>query len=302
MTICGKEAMETLARRYPQLYLDPRNEGAEEACLNAVRRGIMPETEDLLHFHGDSRDRLEILETPAGPVEVLTLYDRADFELFLRIIAYRCGPQEIPKTQGASTLDGIINWPKIREHQEQWLREQREKGIAEPDWEAEFAAFTADRKNYRDLLVVLSAGPYSNVPAEAAGLSEEAWITASYTIRKYHECTHVVCRRLYPEQISAVWDELTADAVGLYAAFGRFEPEREEQFLGIRDGRYTGGRLQNYTEDACDPGKTDRLAEKISAVLQEFKKIIEKKAPEDPFALIPVLESRQKDLWEIENA
>ena len=38
---------------------------------------------------------------------------------------------------------------------------------------AEFRRFTSVRKNYLDMLVVLSRGPYSGVSAEAAGCSEE---------------------------------------------------------------------------------------------------------------------------------
>ena len=67
---------------------------------------------------------------------------------------------------------------------------------------------------------MLSWGPYSGVSAEAAGCSEEEWLALSDTIRRYHELTHVICRRLYPEDVDPVRDELIADAVGLYAAYG----------------------------------------------------------------------------------
>ena len=292
-----KRALKTLAGRYPQLYLDPDKEGAHEACLAAVRQGIMPEECSLRHFHGDERDRLETVETPAGPVDVLTLFSRTDFETCLRILAYHCGDAVIPETQGASTLDGIVNWPRIREHRERFFREQALAGIADPDWSEEFRAFTSVRSNYRDVLIVLSVGPYSGVPAEEMGLPEEEWIRASYTIRKYHECTHVICRRLYPEMIDAVWDELTADAVGICAAFGRFDIETEERFLGIRDGRYAGGRLQNYVKDSGNREELDRLAGRAAGVLKAFVLIIREAGTEDPFGLIPVLQAQYGLLW-----
>ena len=59
--------------------------------------------------------------TPAGEVQIVTLGERQDFELFLQIMGNRCIPTEIPATQGASILDGVINWPKIREHETEYL-------------------------------------------------------------------------------------------------------------------------------------------------------------------------------------
>ena len=160
--------------------------------------------------------------------------------------------------------------------------------MAEPDWSTEFQSFISVKENYQDLLVVLSWGPYSNVTAEMAGQTEESWPETSYSIRKYHELTHVICRRLYPDRIEAVWDELVADAVGIYAAFGRYDAELEKLFLGIRKGRYTGGRLENYTDDP------KRLAIQVGQMLDRFKEIIGDENKE-PFYLIPVLQEYQNE-------
>ena len=311
-----KQELFTLAERYPQLYLDPDTAGSEEACDEAVRKGAAVERNNLDHFHGDDRDTLEEMRTPAGPVEVLTLHDRADFELFLRIIACRCRPKKIPKTQGASTLDGIVNWPKIESHRKAFYREEAAKGNLLPDWGAEFRSFTADRRNYRDTLIVLSHWPYSAVSAEQAGMGEEEWLEASRMIRLYHELTHVICRRLYPGQIDAVWDELCADAVGIYAALGRYDRTLEETFLGIADGKYAGGRLGNYVDDPSDRAALDALAAKSDAVLRSFEELFcehEKEIrdggpgsaadrtaagrAEGAFAMIEVLEGKQAELW-----
>ena len=54
---------------------------------------------------------------------------------------------------------------------------------------------------------------------------------------------------MFPEKIDAIWDELVADAVGIYGALGRFDPELEKLFLGIKGELYTGGRLENYVEE-----------------------------------------------------
>ena len=105
----------------------------------------------------------------------------------------------------------------------------------------------------------------------------------SDTIRRYHELTHVICRRLYPDNIDPVQDELIADAVGLYAAYGRFDPEKEKLFLGIRGGRYIGGRLGNYT------GDPETIIDLVISELDRIRFIVDAHCGAEPFALIPVL-------------
>jgi len=289
-----------LAEIYPQLYLDPDRCSIDEYKAT-VLSGDRPDTGDLSHFVCDERDTAERIMTPAGEALVVTLYDRRDFEIFVRcMMAAKEGPEKpIPRTTGASTLVAF-NWPRIFAHREKFLREQREAGVADPDWNAEFKRFTAVKENYIDTFIVLSRGPYSNVTAEAASasagadMSEEEWIEKSDAIRKYHELTHFVCRKLYPDRIDAVWDELVADAAGIYAAFGHYDRGLEELFLGIRGGEYTGGRLENYLKEGED---MDGLVPGVRAVLDEFENIAEHSAGKDVFGFMLALEERQGDLW-----
>ena len=196
-------------------------------------------------------------------------------------------PVPIPRTQGASTLDGVINWTKIRAHKEEFLRANG----AGADWDREFARFTADRANFKDVLIVLSVGPYSAVSADSAGLGEAEWLSASHTIRKVHECTHVVCRRLFPEKKDAVWDELVADAVGVTAAFGRFDPALALLFLGIDGERYVGGRLENYVDGEDDrQERLDALAGKIRRTLPRLESVIGSFHGKGPYELAIRLE------------
>ena len=238
--------IERLAETYPQLYLDPDKADIEEykAC---VRKGERPAECGLSHFVTDERDCAETVETPAGTAEVITLYNRHDFEVFVRcMMAARKGPlDQIPATMGAATIVAF-NWPKINAHRKAFMEEQRDAGVLFPDWNAEFKRFTAVKANYQDLLIVLSRGPYSNVTAAQVSecltadgrspVSEDEWIRMSGDIRKYHELTHFVCRNLYPDKIDEIWDELVADAVGIYGATGEYSVSLEELFLGITDG------------------------------------------------------------------
>ena len=273
--------LEPLAEIYPQLYLTPGEEGAELYRL-VVGRGKDPPTRSLDHFRGNQMDSVTTETTPAGEVQIVTLGDRQDFELFLQIMGNRCMPEEIPATQGASILDGVINWPKIRKHEAEYLAAGGDPaGLTE-----EFKRFTAEPRNFKDALIVLSTGPYSAVRAEDIGMEEESWLTASYRIRKAHECTHFICRRLFPEKINAVWDELAADAVGLYAAFGRYDLPLAERFLGVGADGYTGGRLENYAKGE----DLNELARKVHRTLQHLEQVIRNEGKTDPYALAIRLE------------
>ena len=263
-----------LASEYPQLYLNPDTD-SQEAYRRVVLQGEEPENKSLNHYQGDPGDREELMETPAGSVRVVTLGNRQDFELALRsLMAAKDGPLvPIPESQGAAMLT-VFNWPRIHAHLALYPEEERA---------AEFKRFTAVRENYVDMLVLLSSGPYSHVDAAAVGETEEEWLGHSDTIRRYHELTHVICRRLYPGDVAPIRDELAADAVGLTAAYGRFDPEKEKLFLGIRDGRYIGGRLGNYTDIP------EALTGAVCAALERIRAMIENQAGTEPFRLIPAL-------------
>jgi hypothetical protein len=270
--------LKELAETYPQLYLDP-----DKSCIDEYRAVVLsgkrPVTCSLDHFTTDERDRREYIETPAGKACVITLYNRRDFEVFVRcMMAAKKGPQnEIPETMGASTLI-TFNWPRIHAHMDAFMEEQRAAGVASPDYDAEFKRFTSVRANIQDMLIVLSHGPYSNVTADQVNrlesmsgrepMDDAAWDEASDTVRKFHELTHFVCRRLYPDDIDEIRDELIADAVGIYAAFGEYCKDMEELFLGISEDRYTGGRIENYAAEGTD---MEELAKQISARLAGYE-------------------------------
>ena len=266
-----------LAEEYPVLCLNPDSD-SQDVYRRVFLQGEEPADNSLSHYTGDVHDRMETVETPAGPVKVITLGNRKDFTLVMRgFMAAKEGPEAlIPDTQGAAMLT-VFNWPRIKKHLSQY---------PESEQAAEFKRFISVKENYTDMLVILSRGPYSNVEANAIGISDEKWLEYSDTIRRYHELTHVICRRLYPDDVDPIRDELIADAVGLYAAFGHFDTKMEEQFLGIRDGQYIGGRLENYTDDP------DKTAVSVNDELARMKAVIEAQTFKDPFDLIPVLMKR----------
>ena len=123
----GREALENLADIYRQIYIDPAAENALEQYEAVVKRGLDPDKRSLSHFISDTRDTNEMVQTPAGEVRVITLYERADFEILLNILGNRCRIKEIPKTQGASNLNGLINWRKIEPHMHEFKEFTKDK-------------------------------------------------------------------------------------------------------------------------------------------------------------------------------
>ena len=116
--------IERLAEIYPQLYLDPDREDIEK-YRSIVLKGDRADTTDLSHFHVDERDRLETVDTAVGPIYVVTLYDRHDFEIFVRdMMAAKDGhDKEVPPTMGAATLYAF-NWSRIHAHLDAYEKEQ----------------------------------------------------------------------------------------------------------------------------------------------------------------------------------
>lgn len=217
---------------YPQLLL-PIEEGIsktqeyKDVCLKGEQCNRQ------LNFSFNPNDSLEKIKTVAGEIDVLTLYDRQDFEHACVCLSNRCEPKQIPLSTGAMFISGLNNWNKVRNNIE----------------------------NYKDSIIVLSCGNYSNVTnddvLEVTGgqvsLTSKQWLEKSIIIRKYHEITHFVMRKLYPNDINFIRDELIADMVGLLKAFNRFDPRLLRLFLGIENEAYRkGGRLENYEGGSID--------------------------------------------------
>ena len=263
-----------LSKRYPQLLL-PVKAGMKDTqrYKDAVLKG--KEIEGRPDFSLNEKDSLASVCTPAGKVDVLYLFERKDFEHAIQALAYRCEPKEIPASMGASTLSGLINWEKIRPHMAT---------------DEEFLAFTADKKNYLDTIIILSSGPYSAVSAEDMKTDEASWTDKSVTIRKYHELTHFYSRKLFIENKEAVRDEIIADMIGIISAFGFYDTDAARRFLGIEGDAYReGGRLQNYVEDNDAAAVMDRA----NAIIDKLSSAVEKLDKSDVFKVLEYVEKNK---------
>ncbi len=280
--------LEILAERYPQLYLQP-GENMEDAYRESALKGQVPEHASLALFQGSEKDSLTTEQTPAGPVDVLYLYQREDFENALRLLAYRCRPETVPATIGAMTLSGLANWKKINDHKEAYL------AAGHTDWAQEWERFTADRKNYQDTLILLSSGPYSGVSASQAHMPEETWLKVSRKVRLYHECTHVICRRLFPQQKEDIWDEIVADAIGIRKSLGYYDVKLAALFLGVSAEGYMGGRLEQYISEEKKASISD-IAADVYGLMEKIGRESQEKQETDSWDFLMYLQEKQ-DVW-----
>lgn len=241
-------AFAVLRERLPQLRFPVRAGISEtEDYRAATRRGVAVET--LPEATGLEIARPEAIEvvlhpSPAGRIPLLITRGRAEFVALLRALTKRNEPEPVPDAQGALMVSGYNNWSRIGELRRRWE--------ALPPSERETTTWGEElqrspRELYQDRFILLSDGPYSAVPAADLGLDEAEWREMSLVIRREHECTHYLTRRLFGSMRNNLLDELIADYAGL-AAVGRFRADWFLRFVGLEEfPRYRpGGRLDLY--------------------------------------------------------
>lgn len=216
----------------------------------AVARGVDPE--EIPEATGLPIERpagidLELHPTPAGRIPVLRITHRPDFVTLVRALAHRNEPVPIPDSQGAAFVSGYLDWERVAALRRAWEETPAEERES-PSWAAELARIKPRKELYLDRFMLLSDGPYAAVPAAEMGLGEAEWRERSHRLRRDHESTHYLTRRLFATMASHALDELAADYAGMAAALGGFRAEPWLRFLGVHgDGTVgEGARLGLY--------------------------------------------------------
>ena len=274
----GNGVLGELAVRFPQLYVAPA-EGAEAAHRLASLSGVAPEDASLDHFVTSPDDELRVVETPAGPIEVLYLPVRSDFETFLQIIGHKSRPDAISRTVGAITYRGLPDWGAIARARQDYL------AAGGDDWYQEFARLAKQPGAFRCELIVISEGPYSNIDASLTPYDQQEWLQVSREIRLHHECAHVVCRRTMPDDILPVWDEITADVTGLLCATKRYDASLAALFLGVGEDGFTGGRLSEYLGEE-QIAQIDSVSAEVYRSLLKIEQLSQQSEGVDPFEFL----------------
>lgn len=246
-------AFAALRERFAQLRF-PIAEGMsrEPAYRAATLRGDVTEADAFapgLVLRRPDALTLSIVPSAAGGVPVVVVEERADFEALVRAFTERNEPAEVPASMGACLVNGLINWHRIALHREQWARGAAD--ASDEAWGAEFKALVPQKARYQDRLILLSAGPYSAVPASESGGPAEGWLARSVAIRRDHELFHYFTYRRYGRIRTHVFDELLADFAGLVGADGRYRAQLALRFLGL--DRFPeirqDGRMLNYVRE-----------------------------------------------------
>ena len=207
------------------------------------------------------------------------MHNRSDFETFLQIVGHKAEPVPIARTVGAITYRGIADWGKVAVAHAAYV------AAGGDDWPNEFARLARQPGAFRAEIVVISEGPYSNVPANQTPYDEERWLCISREIRLHHECAHVVCRRTMPDDVLPVWDEVTADVVGLLCAIGRYDAALAARFLGVAPDGYAGGRLAEYLSDE-QAQRIDEVAAEVFAACAKIEQACGQTQASEPFTFL----------------
>lgn len=152
----------------------------------------------------------------------------------LKIEMYESGAGRIPIIYVSDTADF-----------EQLVTNIAYKGIRPDNISTTGASFVFSKTTR---FIILSAKPYSNVPASELGLPDEAeWWERSMQLRRGHECTHYFTEQTYGITNNILHDEIMADFMGIYETFGFYKAEWFLRFMGLIKG--SGGRFIFYTKD-----------------------------------------------------
>ena len=276
---------------YPQLSLGIKEGMSQsEEYRNIVRKGIMPD-KLVFPFELSGEEDEYTIDTPAGEVSVLYLPDRAIFEYFIKVLAHRNEPVEIPLSMGASLISGINSWRKIYAHKEEYLQSGKD------DWDEEFARFISVKENYKDTVLIVSKGYYSALKPEYINMNSDEWLEKSKTIRIYHEISHYISRKLFIENKEVLRDEIVADAIGFIAAFGYYDSLLARKVLGIDNEKFNrDGRLINYVSEEELDIYIDR-AHKIIDTLDDYFKF---RNLGDIFNVLLDIERTKVAIWKID--
>jgi hypothetical protein len=88
-----------------------------------------------------------------------------------------------------------------------------------------------------------------------------------------------------PDDILPVWDEVTADVVGLLCATGSYDAGLAALFLGVSGSGYDGGRLVEYLDDE-QKGNIDGIAADVHAALVRVAELADNRTVADPFEFL----------------
>ncbi len=239
-------AFETLKKYLVQLQF-PIEKGISktEAYINTTLRGKLKSGTSNLILNQPELIKLELYNSNViGKVPVIIVPNNEDFNNIICALSNKNGPQELPKSMGASFINGINNWDRIYRLKENWLKHNRAG-----NWSLYFKEQILPKPYlFKDKLMVLSTKAYSGIKSDAIGVSKNTWKSSSLIIRREHECAHLFTLKYYGCMANNMHDEIIADYAGITKVLGEFNKDWFLNFVGLENyPKYRkGGRLENY--------------------------------------------------------
>lgn len=239
-------AFETL-KKYIVQFQFPVQKGISktEDYVNTTLRGKLKLGTSNLILNQPDLIKLELYRcNMIGTVPVIIVPNGDDFNTIIAALSNKNEPQELPKSMGASFINGINNWDRIYSLKANWLK-QKPTG----NWNRYFKKHILPKPYlFKDKLMVLSTKAYSGIKSEGIGVSINTWESLSLIIRREHECAHLFTLKYYGCMANNMHDEIIADYAGITKVLGQFNKEWFFHFIGLEDqSNYRkGGRLENY--------------------------------------------------------
>lgn len=239
-------AFDTLKKYIVQLQF-PVQKGISKTkeYINSSLRGKPKLSKSCLMLNQPELIKLELYNSSIiGKVPVIIVPNDDDFNTVISALSNKNEPQELPKSMGASFINGINNWDRIYRLKANWL-------IHNPtgNWNIHFKEHILPKPHlFKDKLVVLSTKAYSGIKCEGIGVSKDSWEFLSLIIRREHECAHLFTLKYYGCMANNMHDEIIADYAGITKVLGHFNKEWFLQFIGLENypNYRKGGRLENY--------------------------------------------------------
>lgn len=247
----GKDIFNALKECYPSLnFLIDKEIDKAELYNNMLLKGTTNDIKltSYIKLEDTKNISLELHESIAGKIPVLTIPNNEDFVKILQSIIHKNNPLPIPASMGAVLLNGLNNSKRFNIIKKNWLQNN-----PFGDWNTEFSNNIMLKKSlYKDKLIILSTKPYSNVTASQLGLEEDIWISYSISIRKEHEFTHLYTLKKYGQATNNLHDELIADYIGIVKTIWNYNKVWMLTFMGLENYPHyrEGARLENYVKES----------------------------------------------------
>ena len=263
--------------------------GQDDAYMDATRRGASTDSlSNATGIHLSDPDHVELLlhESAAGPVPALIIGKREDFESILRALTMHNEPKPVPPSMGACMIKGYNNWDRVQKYRKEWESKNPTQNTEE-SWPEEFQQLAQNKELYQDRFMLVSSGPYSNVPADALGLKEEEWKHFSAMIRLHHECVHFFTLRVFGSMNNNLLDEVLADYMGIRGANGSYQAKWFLSFMGLENypNYREGGRMQNYLGNPPVSQDCFKVLQKLLVSVAKNLEIFDSKMPKGPGTL-----------------